>query len=141
MYKSTTRSSHETGLEIGDDIPNLKFFDFNREQVIFKGNCIFVFVSNYCAHCIDLLPELQGISDAGNSKLILFSTGDISDNEEMHKYFNWNFQVVQLNEDEMEKYFGVVTLPFCMIINKNQVVKKGVIYNMDDYKYMSDGHR
>ncbi|MEA0555085.1 methylamine utilization protein [Lysinibacillus irui] len=128
--------SHKTGLNIGDELPELYFFHSDGKKVdLIKDECyILIFVSNYCLYCIDLLPEVEKIKNVSKKhKLILFSTGDNEDNIEMKKYFNWKFPIVHLTEDEMEKYFKVVKQPFCIITNKNEVKQKGVIYNQKDF--------
>ncbi len=131
--------SHKTGINIGDELPDLYFLnlDGNKVDLIKDENYILVFVSNYCLYCIDLLPEVEKIKDVSTKhKLIIFSTGDNEDNIEMKKYFNWTFPIIHLNEDEMEKYFKVVKQPFCIITNKNKVKQKGVIYNQKDFVAM-----
>lgn len=131
--------SHKTGINIGESLPDFTCFDSNKKEIDFllDENYVLIFVSNYCLYCIDLLPEIEKIKDVCKKhQLILFSTGDDEDNTEMQNYFNWKFPIVNLTEEEMEKYFKVVIHPFCIITNKNKVKQKGIIYNQKDFIVM-----
>lgn len=114
------------------------YFDIYGKEVRLENNSnyILIFVSNYCVHCIDLLPEIEKISkDFPEYELIIFSTADVEENIEILEYFKWTFPIINLSENEMEKYFSVVKLPFCIVMS-NSLIKNAVIYNALDFNHL-----
>lgn len=138
MRTRSNKLSSNTGIDLYNSIPQISFLDFNKKEFIFKeDNYILIFISNYCIHCIDLLPELSKIEAKYTSyQIVLFSTGDNQENNDIDEYFKWQFPIISLSEEEMEKYFKVTILPFCIILIRNVVNQKGVIYNFKDFELM-----
>ncbi|SEN75698.1 Thioredoxin [Paenisporosarcina quisquiliarum] len=115
------------------------YFDIYGKEIRLgnNSNYILIFFSNYCVHCIDLLPEIEKISkDFPEYELIIFSTAAVEENLEIVKYFKWTFTIINLSEKEMEKYFSVVKLPFCIVMSNSLILKNAVIYNALDFNHL-----
>ncbi|MFC5702309.1 TlpA family protein disulfide reductase [Cohnella faecalis] len=101
------------------------------------GTQVLFFISLHCTHCIDLTPSLSEIKqEFTNIDFVLFSTGDNEDNQEMSKYFNWEFPVVHLNQSGMELQFGINRLPYMILVVDGNIILSGVVYNKSDFSQL-----
>ncbi|WP_405081975.1 hypothetical protein ACI48J_04985 [Paenibacillus chitinolyticus] len=108
---------------------NIKICDFKEPVILF-------FTSLSCVHCIDLLPNLNEISDLDTqAKIILFSDGEIEEIADMRQYFNWEFTVIPYDDAEKQNLFTDLKFPFMAKFDEHKnLITQGTIYNTDDYK-------
>lgn len=125
---------------IEKNIVEYKFNNWNGEQINlseYDKNIVLFFVSLECYHCVEMLPEISKIIEKYSLEVILFSTGNNEDSKEMIEFFEWNFPIISLTAEEMSNYFDIGLLPSVLFLNKECYVdKKGVIYNINDFKFL-----
>lgn len=132
--------SKKDTLQTGEIIPEL-LLNGDTERIRLKTNqkTALIFVSTYCLYCIDLLPFLAEIEKDFPYNLILFSTGEIEDNKEMKEYFAWDFPIISMDESKIKSELKVTAFPYTLIIDENgTITNQGVIYNYDDFKFLTD---
>jgi len=115
--------------EMDINVVNKTLF-LQETKIEIAGNSALIFISLYCTFCNDLLPHLKNISEKYDLKVILFTDGNVEENNEMIDYFEWQFSVFTISQDEMIEYFKIKNLPYVLVINQNnQVVSHGNIYD------------
>ncbi|MEK3740203.1 redoxin domain-containing protein [Paenibacillus odorifer] len=125
-------------LKAGLLLPNIQLANWNGES--FKlynlsGKKILIFTSLHCLACIDLMPHINRIQEIYSATIVFFSTGDEIDHKEIADYFNWEFPVIAMKENEMEMTFSAKKFPYMIFADDtNKVIGGGVIHNLNDFK-------
>lgn len=131
----------ENGLKIGSIIKGENYTDQNQKSINiikYDTKVLMLFISMYCVRCIDLLPYLKDVSNIEGTSVVLYSTGSFDDHKSMEEYFGWDFPVIAINSEEMNKDFGVHLHPFCMLVDVHHaVINKGPVFNYDDVLRMT----
>lgn len=121
-----------------NNLPSVDFVTVNNAAYNFKSiknmTAIF-FTSVYCVRCIDLLPHINKIKKKHHLDIVLFSTGEHDDHEEMIDYFNWDFPVISLDQNEMIELFNLKGTPFCFLVNENGILRSEFIYDENDFDF------
>lgn len=128
------RRSKKQGLVIGGQIPEIN--ELKLTQFLSNNLCAIIFVSLNCMRCIEFLPCLSDLrKECDNIEIFLISTGSNKENEELAKYYSWEFPIVHMNEENMQLFFNVATPPFILIVNsQGLVMAKGEVFNKKDFK-------
>lgn len=109
------------------------FFAFKEQKIEIRKETLLLFTSIYCIKCIQLLPSLKKLSDSFD--LILFSNGFSQDIEEMITNFKWDFPVISIDDEQMEKDYSIRVHPSFILINEQRMVcSTGVINEPSDLK-------
>lgn len=123
------------GLNLGEFIMNKEYNDQNDQLFNIynlKGKKALIFVSMHCVRCIELLPEIRSVR-LPNTSVIIFSTGNQEDHEQLDDFFQRKMKIVSLTSEQMERDFSVTTHPFCIVVDEHQqVCNKGTVYTGKD---------
>ncbi|GAB6988323.1 hypothetical protein [Paenibacillus pini] len=103
-----------------------------KEVVDFKGNKIefpsnqvqlFLFVSLYCNHCVEFLPQINVLrSKVPNIQLVLFCNGDEEEHQDLSDYFHWDFPIVFIEPENATLTYDIETFPYMILIKQHQKV-------------------
>lgn len=133
-------TTHETGPAQGSriSIPLLKKWDGEEFDLVQVSKPLaLLFVSVYCSHCVDMLPDVSYLHSKLGLQIVLFTNGNNQDIEEMVDYFKWQFPCISLDEELMESLFNVVVFPFLILLDSTGAVeKKAVVYNKADMLFL-----
>ncbi|MNO64100.1 hypothetical protein D3C76_548220 [compost metagenome] len=131
MFK---RRSSKQGLLVGTMIPKIE--EFKLTKLTASKHYAFIFISLHCMRCIEFIPFLSDLKvKYDNIEIFLMSTGENKENEELMKYYSWEFQIFHMNEENMLLFFNVDTPPFVIIVNsQGLVMAKGEVFNNKDFE-------
>ncbi|MDQ0089833.1 CheY-like chemotaxis protein [Paenibacillus anaericanus] len=125
----------DNGLNLGELITNKEYSDQNDQLINLykhKGKKVLIFVSMHCVRCIELLPEIRTVR-LPNTSVIIFSTGNQEDHEQLDDFFQRKMKIVSLTSVQMEQDFSVTTHPFFIVVDEHQqVCNKGTVYTGKD---------
>jgi len=134
---SKTNNAVEYGPEIGRSLA-MKMTNWNGDEMelrTFEGRKMLIFLSLYCSHCVDFLPQLTEIMAGYPMNYLLFTDGDDSDHSEMADYFHWDIPMISMSASAMEKELSISKTPFLIYLSeKNIVLNKGVVDCFPDFE-------
>lgn len=82
---------------------------------------LFLFVSLFCNHCVEFLPEINTIKNKiPEIQLILFCNGDEEEHSELSKYFRWDFPIVYMQPEDATLIYDVEKFPYMILIKENK---------------------
>lgn len=123
-----------------DKLPNINLYNFDGtllelKNAFIKKEVLIIFVSLYCKRCIELLPDIDGLLQHGLD-LVLITNGEVEDNYEMVKYFEWTFPVLKMTNSNMAQHFNVHETPAVRIYNnQGLLLNKGIINEASDISF------
>lgn len=128
------RRMKKQGLLIGDRVPEIE--ELKLTQLPSNKFYAVILISLHCMGCIEFIPCLSDLKvECDNIEILLMSTGSNKENEELAKYYSWEFPIVHMNEENMQLYFNVATPPFALIVNsQGLVMAKGEVFSKKDFK-------
>lgn len=108
----------ESSLMIGREFP-YRLLDLENPLT----NKILCFVSLSCEICVELIPELKILDEYKKNSFILITDGDNEENEEIKKYFNFEFDMLSFVDDYRK--LSIPSTPYVFIIDHNNYVTDG----------------
>lgn len=125
----------ENGQKIGELIPDKAYINQHNTtlnlRAIRKRKILF-FISLHCVRCIDLLPEIKKVREP-NTEILLFSSADQEDLQELAHFFQQKISIVSLSREQAKLDFQVYDYPFCVVADTSHCIySKGAAYNAVD---------
>lgn len=91
------------------------------------------FISLSCLDCIDLLPQLQEVTDQYSGNFSLFVEASNEEIDEIKSHFKFEFPLFSLKREDLPLKYRVFTTPYAYLIDSNKCVIKGQnVYNSSD---------
>ncbi|MGQ8871297.1 TlpA family protein disulfide reductase [Paenibacillus sp. TSA_86.1] len=113
--------------------------DYKGNKINFsKEKCqLFLFVSLYCNHCVDFLPEITSLRNKiPNIEFVLFCNGDEEEHDGLIEYFNWDFPVVHIETEDATLMYDINTFPYFIFIKENQKVLGESLTKWEKYEHI-----
>jgi len=100
-----------------------------------------LFVSLTCSSCIDLLPELVAFSANFDGVLLVVSSGQKEENEELVRYYDYTFPVHTMEESAYKAKFGLEATPGAIMLAKGLMMQKFTIQHIGHLYEQSGTHK
>jgi len=126
----------EKTLTIGDVVPDFRAIDLNGDYFFYndyRSNVVLLnFSATWCAYCLEELPYLEKLNKKYRDQgLIIVTVFQDYQNIDLIKEIidknNISYLVVTDEKGKISKLFGVVALPFSVIIDRNSVIRYSYI--------------
>ena len=111
-------------LRNGDPFPIM----FNSTLEERNGRGIVCLISLTCRDCIDLLPILKAFTETYSGWFVLLCNGTAEENDEIKKYFNFSFPVLQMNDDTV-RLLGVEFFPYSFLLNNGLIINQRIVHD------------
>ena len=110
----------------GDLFP---FFLQYKEE--FLSNYLFCFISFNCSDCMKILKYLDKFSEGFNGKFILCTDGNSDENKEIKTYFNYRFDIVTYENEELIKLV-IPRTPYIYVLDSDFKILQSVVVNTEE---------
>lgn len=141
LFKSETLEREETAYVPGQDEPELEhqpfvsgqpFPDFTLDAGLAEAEkAAVLFISLTCSSCIDLLPDLAAFGTDYDGLLIIVSSGQKEDNEELVRYYDYSFPVYTMEEKIYKAKFELEATPAAITLEKGIMTQRFTIQHID----------
>lgn len=97
------------------------------------SNVLLCFVSLSCEICVDLISELKEYDENMKRFFVLITDGDTEENEEIARYYNFNFDILSFQDDYGK--LNIPSTPYMFNLDGNNIVIDGLtIDSLSDVK-------
>jgi len=114
-----------------------KIVDYKGNEIYFSNNKVqlFLFVSLFCNHCVEFLPEINVLRNkVPGIQLSLFCNGDEEELQGLSDYFQWDFPIVYLEPEDATLMYNVETFPYMILIKEHQKVLAASLTEWEKYE-------
>jgi len=111
--------------------------DFEGNKVVLSSERpqLFLFVSLFCNHCVELLPQISILEKKiPGIELVLFCNGDEEEHRDLKEYFKWNFPIVYMEPEDAILEYDVQSFPYMILIRNQQKVLGASLTEWDKYE-------
>ncbi|MGN7350502.1 TlpA family protein disulfide reductase [Paenibacillus amylolyticus] len=113
--------------------------DYKGKEIPFskEKSQLYLFVSLYCNHCVDFLPEITDLRNKiPHIEFVLFCNGDEEEHDGLIEYFKWDFPVVHIDSEDATLMYDINTFPHFIYIKEHQRVLGDSLTKWEKYEHI-----
>jgi len=138
QFNEFFKPPEDTGLKIGDKVPDFKLSDINEKEISLKDlndkKLLLIFTTVGCKPCIDLYDDIKELEDKHKEiNIAIIVNGPLDNIKNIKQDNNFSSKVLNDSEDLTINAYKVNGFPFANLIDENSIlINKGFVNSIDD---------